>query len=309
MGNLSLKSRKESEAMTRNGKAADKSADYLETIGTRVRATRARRGMSRKILAQDSGVSERYLGQLEAGQGNISISLLRQVADAMSVSVGELLRDEPDTPFEQKMILQLLERLSPHEVEDVHRLLIERYASAADENRATRVALLGLRGAGKSTLGRRLADRLKVAFIDTAEEIETLSGMTLSEIFSLYGQRAYRRFEHQAIENVLARHREAVIETGGSVVSEPASLALILECCTSVWVKTSPEEHIARVIAQGDKRMLAGPDHEVMEDLKRILAEREPLYARADYEIDTTGQTVDASLAALVARLPEVRTG
>lgn len=289
--------------MARPARDTTLSANYLKMVGERVRAIRARRGMSRKILARDSGVSERYLGQLEAGQGNISISLLRQIADAMNVQVAELLRDEPDRPFEQIMVMQLLERLSEREIDEVHRLLVQRFSAAADENRATRVALIGLRGAGKTTLGRKLAAHMGVPFIDTAEEIRALSAMSLSEIFSLYGQAAYRRYEQQALERVLATHREAVIETGGSIVSEPASIGLIFESCTSVWVRTTPEEHIARVIAQGDRRMLTGPDHEVMEDLKRILTERSPVYARADFQVDTTDRTVAQSLDELIAHI------
>lgn len=262
--------------------------------------------MSRKILAQDSGVSERYLGQLESGQGNISINLLRQIAEAMSISAIELLHEEPDRPFEQKMIIQLLERLNDQQIDEVHKILLDRFAGAADRNRETRIALIGLRGAGKTTLGRLLSKRLNMSFIDIGTEVETLSGISLGEIFSLYGQRAYRRFEHKALENVLSANREVVIETGGSIVSEPASLGLVFECCTTIWIRTSPKEHIARVIAQGDHRPLAGQDAQVMEDLQRILAEREPYYAKADFQIDTSGKAPEASLAELLALLPQL---
>lgn len=277
---------------------------YLAGVGARVRALRARRGMSRKILAHDSNVSERYLGQLEAGQGNVSIVLLRRIADAMSVGIVDLLSEETDRPFEHKMILELLDRLSDDQIEEVRKLLTDRFASAADNNRQARIALVGLRGSGKTTLGRALAHRRGVPFINMADEIEALSGMSLTEIFSLSGQRAYRRFERQALERVLSDHRAAVIETGGSLVSEPASLAALLECCTTVWIKTSPEEHVARVVAQGDHRPLAGPSEQVMEDLRQILAERGPLYARADFTIDTTGKSAGDALDELMAALP-----
>ena len=273
--------------------------EYLKMVGSRVRALRARRGMSRKILARDSGVSERYLGQLESGQGNISINLLRQVAVAMSISTAELLAEEPDQPFEQKMIMHLLERLNEQQIDEVHKILVERFPVVADENRTKRIALIGLRGAGKTTLGQKLAKHRDVPFIDLAQEIEALSGMSLGEIFSLYGQSAYRRYEHQALEQVLSNHREAIIETGGSIVSEPSSLGLLFECCTTVWIKTTAEEHIARVLAQGDRRPFVGPDHQVMADLKQILVERTPLYAKAQFEIDTSGKTAEQSLGEL----------
>jgi len=285
--------------MPKKDRHAPDAQDYLKMVGSRVRALRARRGMSRKILARDSGVSERYLGQLESGQGNISINLLRQVAVAMSISTVELLAEEPDRPFEQKMIMHLLERLNEQQIDEVHKILVERFPVVADENRTKRIALIGLRGAGKTTLGQKLAKQRDVPFIDLAQEIESLSGMSLGEIFSLYGQSAYRRYEHQALEQVLSNHREAIIETGGSIVSEPSSLGLLFECCTTVWVKTSAEEHISRVVAQGDKRPFVGPDHQVTEDLRQILVERSPLYAKAQFEIDTTGKTVEQSFGEL----------
>ncbi len=276
---------------------------YLRRLGERVRSARARRGMTRKILARDSGVSERYLAQLESGRGNISITLLRQIAAAMHLPVSELVREGPERPIEATLIHQILDCLSPEDLAEAHEMLRARFGAAVDGRRASRIALIGLRGAGKSTLGKRLAERLGVPFIVLGDRIERESGMSLSEIFSLYGQAAYRRYERQALERVLDEYGPAVIETGGSLASEPATYGLLLSACYTVWIKARPEEHMARVVAQGDMRPMAENDR-AMEDLKRILADRSPLYAKADATVDTSGRTVEESLRDLVAAVP-----
>ena len=276
---------------------------YLRRLGERVRSARARRGMTRKILARDSGVSERYLAQLEGGRGNISISLLRQIAGAMGVPVTELVREGPERPIEATLVHQILDCLSPQDLAEAHEMLRARFGTAVDGQRANRIALIGLRGAGKSTLGKRLADHLGVPFIVLGDRIERESGMSLSEIFSLYGQVAYRRYERQALERVLDEYGPAVIETGGSLASEPATYGLLLNACYTVWIKAQPGEHMARVVAQGDMRPMAENDR-AMEDLKRILADRSPLYAKADATVDTSGKSVEDSLRDLAAVVP-----
>jgi XRE family aerobic/anaerobic benzoate catabolism transcriptional regulator len=268
-----------------------------------VRNARARRGMTRKILARDSGVSERYLAQLEAGQGNASILLLRQIAEAMGLPLAELTRDGPDQAVELTLAKQLLERLAPEELGAAHGLLSEHFGRALLRQRGGRIALIGLRGAGKSTLGQRLAKRLNMPFVDMAAEIEADSGMSLSEFFSLSGQAAYRRLERRCLDRIVESHDRAVIETGGSIVSEPATYELLLQACYAIWIKAAPEEHMSRVIAQGDLRPMADND-EAMEDLRRILAERAPLYAKADAVADTSGRGEAESFAALLQALP-----
>lgn len=286
-----------------NGKSAEATEVYLRLIGERVRNARARRGMTRKILARDSGVSERYLAQLETGQGNVSILLLRQIAHAMGLPLADLTRDGPDHPVEFTLMKQLLERLSPDELSEAYGLLSERFGRAVGGQRAGRIALIGLRGAGKSTLGRRLATQLGVPFLDMGVEIERDSGMSLSEIFSLSGQVSYRRLERRCLERLLESYDQAVIETGGSLVSEAATYELLLNTCYTVWITASPEEHMNRVIAQGDYRPMAGND-EAMEDLRRILAERAPLYGKADATVATSGRTEPQSFKELVRALP-----
>jgi len=282
-----------------NAVALDGSEAYLRQIGERVRNARARRGMTRKILARDSGVSERYLAQLESGQGNVSILLLRQIARAMGLPLADLTREGPDRAVEFTLARQLLERLSPDELAQAHDLLRTHFGQALGSERGSRLALIGLRGAGKTTLGRRLAERLNVPFLDLGAEIERDSGMSLSEIFSLSGQAAYRRLERRALERVLQSHERAVIETGGSIVSEPGTYELLLRACYTVWIKAAAEEHMSRVIAQGDYRPMAG-NAEAMADLRSILAERDPLYAKADAVVDTSGQSEEESLSELL---------
>jgi XRE family aerobic/anaerobic benzoate catabolism transcriptional regulator len=262
-----------------------------------VRDARARRGVSRKILARDSGVSERYLAQLEAGRGNVSILLLRQIALALSLPPAELIREDSGGEVELSLITQFLKRLPPQKLPAVRSLLAREFSSARDD-RIKRIALIGLRGAGKSTLGARLARALGVSFVELDREVEREAGTSLSEIFLLYGQAGYRRYERRCLEKVLEQHERAVIATGGSIVSEPGTFELLLSACFTVWLKAEPEEHMARVIAQGDTRPMAGND-QAMEDLRRILEGRAALYGQADVTLDTSRQSAEKSLAAL----------
>jgi len=271
--------------------------DYLAALAERVREARARRGISRKLLARDSGVSERYLAQLEAGQGNVSILLLRQIATALNLPLTELLAEDTGDAVELTLTTQFLKRLPRQTLAAVRSQLVRDYGSARDE-RMKRIALIGLRGAGKSTLGSRLAKALAAPFVELDREIEREAGTSLSEIFLLYGQAGYRRYERRCLERVLEKNERAVIATGGSIVSEPGTYELLLSACFTVWLKAEPEEHMARVIAQGDTRPMAGND-QAMEDLRRILDGRAVLYGQADVTVNTAGKTPERSLSAL----------
>ena len=284
--------------------AANGEAEYLRVLGERIREARARRGMTRKILARDSKVSERYLAQLEAGQGNISIALLRQVAHAMGLPLSDLVREEPDRPVELTLLVQTLARLAPKDLKEARKLLSDAFGTAVESERRHRIALIGLRGAGKSTLGALLARNLGVPFIELDREIERESGTSLGEVFDLYGQSAYRRYERRALETVIERHDRAVIATGGSIVSEPATFDLLLSACYTVWLTAAPEEHMGRVVAQGDHRPMAD-NEEAMEDLRRILEGRHALYSKADARVDTAGKTVEQSLRDLRVAVAE----
>ena len=262
-----------------------------------MREARARRGLSRKQLAASSGVSERYLAQLEAGQGNISVLLLRQIATALELPLTELLAEESGEAVELALTTQFLKRLPRQKLAAVRSQLVRDYGNARGE-RLKRIALIGLRGAGKSTLGAKLAKALGVPFVELDREIECEAGTSLSEIFLLYGQAGYRRYERRCLERVLEKNERVVIATGGSIVSEPGTFELLLSSCFTVWLKAAPEEHMARVIAQGDTRPMAGND-QAMEDLRRILDGRAVLYRQADVVVDTAGKSVEKSLAQL----------
>jgi XRE family transcriptional regulator, aerobic/anaerobic benzoate catabolism transcriptional regulator len=282
---------------------------FLLTLGARVRDLRNRRGMTRKTLAHESDVSERHLAQLESGEGNISILLLRRIAAVLSVSLEELFaanqpddRHDNDPGSSQKQtILRFIERLPRHRLEEAAARLMRDFGP--EQNlRLARIALIGLRGAGKSTLGSKLAAERNIPFIELDHEIEKDAGMPLAEIFSLYGQSGYRAIEQRTLERVLRASDPAVISVGGGVVSEKETYDYLLAHCYTVWLKAQPEEHMSRVIAQGDFRAMAGSDR-AMEDLRGILESREPLYRKADTTIDTSHESVDASFTKLKAAL------
>jgi XRE family aerobic/anaerobic benzoate catabolism transcriptional regulator len=277
--------------------------DYLSQLGERVREERARRGMTRRILARASGLSERYLAQLESGKGNLSIKLLRRVGDALNLPLPRLLGGEPTEPAEFGRIVELLRRLPPERLGEARTLLDAHFAAPDGQARQRRIALIGLRGAGKSTLGSRLARHLDVPFIELDAEIERDFGLSLGEIFALSGQSAYRRSERRALDGVLDRHAGFVLAAGGSIVAEPETYDELLARCFTIWIKAAPEEHMGRVIAQGDLRPMS-ENQEAMADLERILAARTPLYARADAVVDTAGRSVEASFSGLLAVLP-----
>jgi XRE family aerobic/anaerobic benzoate catabolism transcriptional regulator len=247
--------------------AAQQEAAYLSRLGDRVRAWRAAHGTTRKALAAASGVSERYLAQLESGQGNISVLLLRKLARAMSVAVESLVREAPD------------------------------HAPVA-----RRIALVGLRGAGKSSLGAKLAAALGLRFIELDAEVEREAGAPLGEVFAMYGQEGYRRFERRALERVLGENERAVIATGGSLVTDTDTYRLLRDSCHTVWLKAKPEEHMSRVMAQGDLRPFKGRSAAI-DEIRRLLADRDRLYALADVTIETTGRSPKAALEELKSKV------
>jgi XRE family aerobic/anaerobic benzoate catabolism transcriptional regulator len=270
---------------------------YLHRLGERVRTLRNQRGMTRKALAQHARVSERYLAQLEAGLGNCSIVLLRRIARAIGLPVTQLVHDGAEPPLDLVLLTQFLERLSPDMLVEARKLVTEHFSSPSEDRR--RIALIGLRGGGKSTLGRLLAEHLDVPFIELDREIERRSGANLSEIFDMFGQETFRRAEREALDEVLRRHPHFVIATSGSIVTEPGTLELLLASCFTVWVRAEPEEHMKRVMAQGDMRPMAN-NARAMEDLVSILKSREPLYAKAEAVLATTGKTPEQNLAELL---------
>jgi XRE family transcriptional regulator, aerobic/anaerobic benzoate catabolism transcriptional regulator len=272
----------------------------LQQLGERVRNLRAKRGVSRKSLARDAGVSERYLANLETGSGNASILLLSRVAEALALPLSDIVIGSDGERPDLVLGTQLLRKMSDHDLGEALHLLQSRFAERVSPvTRLTRIALIGLRGAGKSTLGKKLAESLAYRFVELDHQIEELSGMDAAQIHGMLGQSAYRRYELEALKNLLEQHQEPlVLATPGSIVSESETYSYLLAHCLTIWIKASPEEHMSRVIAQGDMRPMSG-NPEAMNDLRRMLATREPLYAKADLAIDTTGRTVEETFESL----------
>lgn len=273
-------------------------SDFLLSLGKRVREFRNRRGMTRKMMAREADVSERHLAQLEVGEGNVSIVLLRRITAALNISLAELFAPEVKDPNGQ-LIQSFLERLPANRRDDFVLRLMREFGHEGKIRRG-RVALVGLRGAGKSTLGSRLGEKTNIPFIELDSEIEKEAGMPLAEIFSFYGQSGYHGIEKRALKRVLDRHSQLVLSAGGGIVSEKETYEYLISNCYTIWVKARPEEHMARVIAQRDFRAIAGND-QAMEDLRQILHAREPLYQQADRCIDTSGSSIDESFTQLKA--------
>lgn len=275
--------------------------DFLSSLGRRVRELRNRRGLTRKQLSQEADVSERHLAQLEAGGGNISVVLLERIAAALDVPIASFFAPQTEEPAEKKLIQRFLERLPQHRLEDVVFRLMRDFGHE-EKMRRMRIALIGMRGAGKSTLGARLARETNQRFVELDREIEKDTGMPLGEIFSLYGQSGFRAMEKRTLEKVLKENQRAVISVGGGMVSEKETFDYLLSHCYTVWIKARPEEHMSRVMAQGDFRPMAAND-QAMEDLRRILEARDPLYRKADLLLDSSGASVEESFAKLKAML------
>lgn len=274
---------------------------FLAALGERIRNLRARRGLTRKATALAAGISERHLANLELGTGNASILVLVQVARALQCSLAEILGDVTTSSPEWLMIRELLEGRSEADLHRARLKLAELFDGGADrQGRLARIALIGLRGAGKSTLGRMLAEDLGYPFVELSREIEKVADCSIVEIHSLYGTNAYRRYERRALEEIVQIYPEVVIATPGGIVSDPATFNLLLTHCLTVWLQADPEDHMKRVIAQGDFRPMSG-SREAMEDLKRILAGRAAFYAKADLTYNTSGHSLEETFVGLRA--------
>ena len=277
----------------------------LAELGVRVRAWRARRGMTRKALAADSGLSERFLADVESGKGNVSINSLQAAAGALNISMLELLQDAPRPALARA--LTLLSRLDDAQLDQAHALLGNTFGLGDAQGRDQRVALMGLRGAGKSTLGLQLASERGVPFVELDREIEREAGTSMNEILLLHGQAGYRRYERRALLRIAEAHPQGVVmTTGGSIVSERETFDLLQGRFYCVWLKASPEEHMGRVVAQGDMRPFdgSGTSQEALDDIRRILASREALYARADAVVDTAARSFKQSITDLKRAVP-----
>lgn len=276
-------------------------AALMIRVGERVRKARERKGIPRRVLSDISGVSPRYLAQLEAGDGNISIGLLQRVAIALDHRIEWLISEEDPWTSEALRIMDLYRLASA----DVRKRVMQMLNPEPDEAmRARRICLIGLRGAGKSTLGAMAGKALGIPFVELNREIEEQAGMPVNEVLALYGQEGYRKLEAQAIGRVVATHESMILAVAGGIVAEPDTYKMLLGRFHTVWVKASPREHMMRVLAQGDTRPMSG-NPEAMEQLKSILVSREPLYERALAQLDTSGKSIEASLAELIELIRE----
>jgi len=288
-----------SETSSTEGDAPPPKHPFLVALGGRVSALRARRGMTRKALALAADVSERHLANMEYGLGNASVLVLLQVASALQCTVSELIGDVTTSSPEWLMIREMLEQRDDATLQRVRVAIGELLGTGGGNTTLSpRVALIGLRGAGKSTLGKMLAQDLGFPFVELSQEIEKFAGCSVAEIQALYGVNAYRRYERRALEESIQIYSEAVIATPGGLVSDPASFNLLLAHCTTVWLQAEPEDHMRRVIAQGDMRPMAA-SKEAMEDLRGILSGRAPFYSKAQLRVNTSAQPLDATFELL----------
>ena len=272
---------------------------FLIALGERVRSLRARRGMTRKAVALAADVSERHLANMEYGVGNASVLVLLQVAGALQCSLGELIGDVTTSSPEWLLIRELLEQRDEATLQRVRVAIGELLGTGgAQTAHNTRVALIGLRGAGKSTLGKMLAEDLGYPFVELSREIEKFAGCSVAEIQALYGVNAYRRYERRALEEAIQIYPEAVIATPGGLVSDAATFNQLLSHCTTVWLQADPEDHMARVAAQGDLRPMAA-SREAMQDLKGILVGRAAFHSKAQYRLDTSAEPLATTFVAL----------
>ncbi len=273
-------------------------AAFAEEIGRRVRQGRAKRGMTRRQLSQDSGASERYLAQIEGGTGNPSIVVMRAIAEALDVPIVELLPLARGGSAALERIVDMLSQLPPNELPAIAELIEKHAGRTASADRAQRIALVGLRGAGKSTLGRKLAEKLGCPFVELNRLIEQEYGASLPMLIEMSGLATFRRYERACLERVIADHGQVVIATAGGIVSNVETYALLLRRAHTVWVSARPDEHMSRVMKQGDFRPMA-KNREAMSDLVAILDARKRDYARAEAQLDTSSATVEQSLAKL----------
>lgn len=283
--------------MANEAQIIDPPEALMQRVAMRVRDARQRAGMPRRVLSERSGVSPRYLAQLEGGTGNISIALLSRVARALDHRIEWLVGDDDPITSEVIRVAELYRAAPPDTRAAVDRLLSPDPERAA---RAHRICLIGLRGAGKSTLGAAAGAALGLPFVELNRDIEDACGMPVDEVMALYGPEGYRRLEAQAIDRIIDEQDALILAVAGGIVAEPDTYARLLAHFHTIWLRTSPDEHMARVRGQGDLRPMAG-NPEAMEQLKSILTSREALYARSDAQLDTSGQPVAASLAALLA--------
>ncbi|WP_334188455.1 shikimate kinase [Noviherbaspirillum sp.] len=289
---------------------SEKATVLTSRLGQRVRAARAARALSRKQLAVESGISLPYLSRVEKGDGNVSIGVLHRLALALNLPIENLLADTEGYGADYALIVELLKRQSHEKLGEIRRMLLDQVVDEEEAHapRPRRIALIGLRGAGKSTLGPILAKRLSIPFVELNKEIEAEAGINLNEVFMIYRQAGYRRLERRCLERVISTYPEFVLATGGGIVTEPSTYELLLHSFYCVWLRADPEEHYRRVMAQHDVRIANEQlKQEAMENITRSLSARESLYALAAASVETTGKSIDASADEILKLMEEHR--
>ena len=269
----------------------------LQVIGHQVRWWRQQRKWTRKELAQAAHVSERHLASLESGTGNASIMILLQVSQALDCEITDLLSSFNLKQPKLQAIQQLLVDKTDTELKLVHTYLTQLLSAKAKLNQR-KIALVGLRGAGKTTIGQRIANELQMHFVELSRDIEKLAGCKTHEIHSLYGPLAYQRYQLRALENALASELPAIIATTGGIVMDLQAWEKLQVQCLTIWLQAKPEDHLNRVMAQGDIRPMAG-SRQALEDLKHILDERTPMYSQAHQSFDTSAFNVKEAVKRL----------
>ncbi|NWG25348.1 MAG: helix-turn-helix transcriptional regulator [Pseudorhodoplanes sp.] len=270
------------------------SAAFVAEIGQLVRRGRAKRGLTRRQLAQDSGISERYLAQIESGQGNPSVIVMKAIADVFEVPVFELLPHATPNNIAMAGIIDRLSRVPQAELPPIAAMIEQRVRHDGALDRARRIALVGLRGAGKSTLGKRLAERLNVPFVELNRVVEQDYGASVSTLIEMSGVATFRRYERACLEKVIEENDAVVIATAGGIVASAETYALLLRRTHTIWLRAAPQDHMSRVIEQGDFRPMA-QNREAMSDLVAILEARRADYAQAEAELETSGDSVEES--------------
>jgi XRE family aerobic/anaerobic benzoate catabolism transcriptional regulator len=274
--------------------------DLLEQFGERVKGLRRAKGLSREELARRARISPRFLAEVEAGKGNIALTRLADLCDALETSLAFLaagLRREVNPPdgrvLQYESILSMISRCGPEELVE-----LQLWLSSLAGTQPEVVALIGLRGAGKTTIGRRVAARLQRPFVELDEVIVRRAGMRLQAIFEVHGEEYYRKLEGEALREFLSRREKAVLAIPGGVVTRSDSFELVLRHCTTVWLKARPEDHWNRVLRQDPRPMAQYPN--AFEHLQSLLRAREPLYSRASHTVDTSAATIEQSVDRIV---------
>ena len=283
-------------------KNIEKEKLILNNLGHTIRKYRSQRGMNRQTLATKSNISLRYLAQLEVGNGNPSITILKNISYALNITLEHLLFSDSTKNTEVAYIKNKIDHYTQHQISTLLEFIDNIERKKIVKLNKNRIALIGLRGAGKSTLGNMYSKEYKIPIYEVTKEIEKIGGMNINEVIEFGGQGMYRRLEYTAINNLYKKKKNLIILTGGSIVSEKETFSFLLKNFYTIWIKASPEEHMKRVIKQGDLRPISS-NPKAMDDLNNILKERQYLYSKAASIVNTENKDKISSYKELVDKI------